>query len=132
VVVTAQRGGTLRESLSIAKSYTEARQDQGDSELLDQIASAKPELERTRHHSLEELKADLLERIRKGAELVQEKASPAEVAEYKRFVLNLGEKVANAHREGFLGLRGERVSDAERAALAEIAEALAETGSSDG
>jgi hypothetical protein len=133
IVVTAQRGGTFRESYSIAKVYTEARQAHGDSQLLDEIAAAKPEIDHTRHHSLEELKSDFLERLRKAIELVQRKGTPEELAEYKQFVQNLSERVASAHREGFMGLHGERVSDTEQAAVDEIRATLDETGgSSDG
>jgi len=35
IVVTAQRGGTIRETLAIARAYVEARQQHGESELLD-------------------------------------------------------------------------------------------------
>ena len=42
------------------------------------------------------------------------------IEEYKRFVLTLADKVANAHREG-----GKSVSDAERAAIEEITASLA-------
>ena len=133
IVVTAQRGGTFRESFSVAKSYAEARQAHGDSQLLDEIVSAKPEIDHTRHHSVEELKADYLERVRKAVELVEQKGTPEELAEYKRFILNLSDRVANAHREGFLGPGGERVSDAERAAINEIAATIGErAGGEDG
>jgi len=124
IVITAQRGGTLRESFSMAKAYAEARQQHGDSELLDEIASTKPEIEHTRYGSVEELKEAGLQNLRDAVELLERKATPEEVDEYKRFVLTLAERVAEAHREGFLGLSGERVSEAERAALAEIAETL--------
>ena len=56
IVVTAERGGTFRESISMAKAYTEARAEHGESQLLDEIAATKPEIDRTRYHSLEELK----------------------------------------------------------------------------
>jgi hypothetical protein len=124
IVVTAQRGGTFRESFSMAKSYGEARQQHGESQLLDEIASTKPEIDRTRYHSTEELKEHGLQHLREAVELLERKATPEEVDEYKRFVLTLADRVADAHKEGFLGLSGERVSDAERAAVAEIAEAL--------
>jgi len=124
IVVTAQRGGTFRESISMAKAYAGARQQHGDSELLDEIASAKPEIDRTRHHSVEELKEHGLKQLRDAVELLQRKATPEEVDDYRGFVLTLAERVAEAHREGFLGLSGERVSEAERGAVAEIAEAL--------
>jgi hypothetical protein len=48
IVVTAQRGGTLRETLSVAKASVEARQQQGASELLDALVSARPEWGRSR------------------------------------------------------------------------------------
>jgi hypothetical protein len=124
IVITAQRGGTFRESFSMAKAYGEARKQYGESELLDEIASTKPEIDRTRYHSPEELKDHGLQHLREAVELLEQKATPEEVDEYRRFVLTLANRVADAHREGFLGLSGERVSEAERAAVAEIAEAL--------
>jgi hypothetical protein len=55
--------------------------------------------------------------------LLQEKATPEEVDEYRRFLMNVANRVAEAHREGFLGMSGERVSEAEQQAVDEIAEA---------
>ncbi len=124
IVITAQRGGTFRETFSMAKAYAEARQEHGDSELLDEIASTKPEIDHTRYHSAEELKDEGLRHVREAVELLEQKATTEEVDEYKRFVLTLANRVAAAHKEGFLGLSGERVSDAEQSAVAEIAQAL--------
>lgn len=124
IVITAQRGGSLKESFSIAKAYGEARKDHGESELLDAIAASKPEIDRTRYHSAEELKENGLRHLREAVELLNQKAEPSEVEQYKRFVITLAQRVAEAHKEGFLGLSGERVSEAERAAIEEIAEAL--------
>lgn len=124
IVITAQRGGSIRESFSMAKAYTAARRLHGDSELLDTIASTKPEVDHTRYHSPEELREHGLAHLRDAVTLLEQKATPEEVDEYKRFVINLAQRVAEAHREGFLGLSGERVSDAERAAIEEIAQAL--------
>src|SRR5436305_14645906 len=120
-VITAQRGGTSRETMSMAKAYTEARQDHGASELLDEIVSAKPHVDHTRYHSPEELRSAGLQHVRDAVALLEQKATPDEVEEFRRFVLNLSEKVANAHREG-----GESaVSDAEGAAIDEVRKALA-------
>jgi hypothetical protein len=124
IVITAQRGGSIRESFSMAKAYTEARREHGDSELLDTIASTKPEVDHTRYHSPEELKEHGLQHLRDAVALLEQKATPEEADDYKRFVVTLAKRVAEAHKEGFLGLSGERVSDAERAAIEEIAEAL--------
>jgi hypothetical protein len=116
IVVTAGRGGTIRETLAMAKAYAEARRQHGESELLDEIVSARPELDHTRYHSVEELKEHGLQGLRDAVALLERKATPDEVEEYKRFVLNLAEKVANAHREG-----GVSVSPAEEDAIREIA-----------
>ena len=119
IVVTAQRGGSFRESIAMAKAYVEARQHHGGSELLDEIVAAKPERDHTRYHSFEELKQHGLQHLRDAVKLLERKASAAEVEEYKRFVLTLADKVANAHRE-----HGVSVSEAEQAAIGEIADAL--------
>lgn len=120
IVITAQRGGTFRESIAMAKAYVEARKEHGGSELVDEIVAAKPERDHTRYHSVEELKQNGLQHLRDGVALLEQKATPEEVEDYKRFVLMLADKVANAHRED-----GVSVSDAERAAIDEISAAMA-------
>ena len=124
IVITAQRGGTIRESFSMARAYAEARQHHGQSELLDEIVSAKPHVDHTRYHSPDELRQAGLQRVRDAVALLAQKATPDEVEEYRRFVLNLADKVANAHREG----GDSAVSDAERAAIEEIRTALGAAG----
>ena len=119
IVVTAQRGGSFRESIAMAKAYVEARRQHGKSELLDEIVAAKPERDHTRYHSVEELRQHGQQHLRDAVELLERKATAEEVAAYRRFVLTLAEKVANAHREG-----GETVSDAERTAIEEISASL--------
>jgi hypothetical protein len=121
IVVTAQRGGTFRETLSIAKAYSEARKAHGESELLDEIVSSKPELDHTRYHSPEELREHGLQHLRDAVALLAQKATPQELDSYRRFARDLAERVAHAHRERD-GSDG--VSEAERAALDEIGSAL--------
>jgi hypothetical protein len=120
MVSTAQRGGMFREAFSIAKAYAEARGRHGESELLDEIVAAKPEIDRTRHHSLEELKQNALGKLRDAVALVEAKATPEEAEAYKGFVLAVAQRVAGAKTEE----GDEPASDAERAAIAEIAAAL--------
>jgi hypothetical protein len=124
IVATAQRGGTFREAFSIAKAYTEARQRHGESQLLDQIVAAKPEMDVERYASKEELEQALLQRLRDAVALVESKATPEETSAYRRFIVDLSERVAEVHKEGFLGLTGERVSDAERAAIERVEQAV--------
>jgi hypothetical protein len=115
IVSTADRGGTFREVFAIAKAYTEARQEHGDSELLDELVSHKPEMDRTKAHSTEELKEHGLQRISDAVALVEQKATAQELDDYRRFVVSLAQRVAAAKSD---------VSDAETAAIAEIEAAL--------
>jgi hypothetical protein len=119
IVITAQRGGTFRETFAITKTYAEARKQPGQSELVDEIVSAKPALDHTRYHSPEELKESGLGHLREAIELLRRSATSSEVDAYRAFVVELAERVANAHRE-----HGVNVSDAERAALDEIKAAI--------
>jgi hypothetical protein len=119
MVVTAERGGALRESFALTKSYVEARHHHGESELLDELVSAKPELDHTHYGSPEELREHGLQHLRDAVTLLEHKASPDEVDAYKRFVVSLATSVANAHRE-----QGVAITDKEQAVLVEITKAL--------
>jgi hypothetical protein len=119
IVVTAQRGGSFRETVAMAKAYVEARQQHGQSQLLDEIVAAKPERDHTHYHSPEELRQHGLQHLRDSVTLLESKAAPEEVDEYRRFIVNLSHKVAAAHRE-----HGQEVSEAEQSAINDINEAL--------
>jgi len=123
ILLTAQRGGSFRETFSIAKSYAEARKQHGESALLDEIVSSKPELDRTRFHSPEELRQHGLQHLRDAVALLESKA-PGDVEAYRRFAIGLAGNVADAHREHG---NDENASEAERAAITEIAGALGTT-----
>lgn len=124
LVIASDRGGSIRESFSMAKAYTEAREGHGESELLDTIVSTKPEVDRTKVKSPEEMKEHSLQNIRNGVALIVQKGTKQEIAEYKQFIRDLANKVAEARKEGFMGISGDRVSDDEKEALAAIEEAL--------
>jgi hypothetical protein len=124
IVIASDRGGSVRETFSMAKAYTEARKEHGDSELLDELVNAKPEMDRTRYHSPEELKEASLKNITEAVDLLRSKATPEELDGYKKFIVGLANRVAEARKEGFMGLSGERVSDDEKAAIGEIESAL--------
>jgi hypothetical protein len=119
IVVTAQRGGVFRETFAIGKAYNEARRIHGQSQLLDEIVGARYERDHTRYRSAKEMKKGGLQNLRNAIALLEQKATPDELAAYKRFVLTVADKVANAHRE-----EGVDVSPAEQAAIDEIATAL--------
>jgi hypothetical protein len=124
LVITSDRGGSIRETFSMAKAYAEARKEHGESELLDEIVSAKPEMDHTRYHSPEELKQASLKHLTDAVSLLGDKATPEELDEYRKFIVALANRVAEARKEGFMGLSGDRVSDDEKAAIGEIEAAI--------
>ena len=121
VALTAEKGGTFRETWAMAKEYAEARKEHGESELLDALVAEKPDLKR--RSSPEELEQVGLGRLTEAVELLEQNATPGEVAAYKKFVLDVAEQVAEAHKE-----HGGQVSDAERAAIEKISAALNPAG----
>ena len=123
VVVTASPGGTFRETFAIGKAYAEARKQHGASQLLDEIVAAKPEVDHTRYSSIDELKQHGLQHLRDAIEVLERKATPDEVQDYRRFVLAVADRVASAHRED-----GMTVSGPEQAAIDEITAALGDSG----
>lgn len=122
IVVTAQRGGSFRETVGMAKAYVEARQQHGKSELLDDIVAAKPERDHTHYHSPEELRQHGLQHLRDSVALLEKKATQEEVDEYRRFIVTLSQRVAAAHRE-----HGQEVSESEQKAIDDITKALQTT-----
>jgi hypothetical protein len=106
----------------MAKAYVEARQQHGESELLDEIVSVKPERDHTHYHSPDELKEHGLQHLRDSVAVLERKATPVEVEEYRQFIVTLTHKVAVAHRE-----HGQVVSESEQAAIDDITAALSAT-----
>src|SRR5256885_16871850 len=96
-------------------AYSGARQQHGASELLDDVVSAKPQVDHTRYRSPEELKEHGLQHVRDAVEVLKSKATPEELEDYRRFVLTLTEKGAGAHPED----GDDAVSEAGRAAVAQ-------------
>jgi len=122
ITLTAERGGSFRESFAMAKAYAEARKQHGESELLDELVSAGPKSAK-RAHSPEEVRQEGLQRLRDAVGLLEQKATPQEVEDYRSFVLDLAKRVAAAHKE-----HGQQVSPAEQAAIDEIAASLGASG----
>jgi hypothetical protein len=125
-VISADRGGTLRESLAMGRVYQEARTHHGESELLDELVKSPPSID-----------ADLVreaggniavvasQQLRDAIGILGAKSTPSEVDAYKRFVMTVAQAVASAHKVGgFLGIGGKQISDAENQALDEISTAL--------
>jgi hypothetical protein len=125
-VISADRGGTLRESLALGRVYQEARAAHGDSGLLDELVKSPPAIDPSRvREAGGNIAAVASERLREAIAIVQSHATPEETDAYKKFVMTVAQAVASAHKEGgFLGIGGKPVSDAENQALDEISTAL--------
>jgi hypothetical protein len=125
-VISADRGGTLRESLALGRVYKEVREGHGESEFLDELVKSPPSIDPNRvREAGGNIAAVTSERLREAMGIVQAKTTPEETDAYKRFVMTVAQAVASAHKEGgFLGIGGKQISDAENQALDEISTAL--------
>ena len=128
-VITADRGGTLRESLAMGQVYADARKRHGESELLDELIASPPALDAERARTAGDVGAAMTERLHEALRILEQKASPEEVDAYKRFTVDVAEAAAKAHKEGgFIGIGGKQVSESEQTALDEIGATLGTAG----
>jgi hypothetical protein len=117
IVLLASGGGSFRETWALAKTFAEARQQHGASQLLDELVDEKPDV--PRFGSAEEAEQQGLARLGSAVALLEQKATADDVEGYKRFALEVAERVAGAHKE-----EDEAVSSEEREAIAKIGAAL--------
>jgi hypothetical protein len=128
MVMLAERGGAIRESIALGKAYAEARRD-GGSELIGALVSSPPHLDPRSMGQADQLRAQLPERIRSAIALIDQRATPEEAQEYRDFILRVAEIVAHAAKEGgVLGIGGKEVTEQEQAVLDELRGQLATAG----
>jgi hypothetical protein len=122
LVIAAERGGTIRESVSMARAYQEAR-ERNPTELVRELIATPPAIEPgSAPRTFDDLRSEVPARLRAAIAMLAERATPEEVADYKRFVYALAETVARAHKEGgVLGIGGKEISAREQAVLDELA-----------
>lgn len=124
-VITSDRGGTIRESIAMGKVYQQARQEQGSSELLDELVATPPAMDPQKMQASSQGGKVSTAGISEAVQLLEQKASPEETEAYKGFVRAVGDAVARAHKEGgFLGVGGKEISPEEQTALDEVEAAL--------
>ena len=125
-VVAAERGGAIRESLAIGRTYADARRQHGDSTLLDEIVASPPAIDPSRlRESGPDIKGPARNRLSEAVAIIDGRATAEEAKEYKQFILSVAEAAASANREGgFIGIGGKPISTNERAALDEIRKTL--------
>src|SRR5512141_2544918 len=125
--------GLVQEMMASTKGILEALKASSGNELIDAVAADIREKAEKREklepplkpgNDANEMKAQCLQACREVASLLSFKA-PADAEQYKQWVYQSALNSANAAKEGgVFGIGGERVSEAETAALKEIAVAL--------
>jgi hypothetical protein len=122
--------GVVKEMFAVGRVLVEGTEESSTNELISALVSDvkaghRPAASTESISSVEEAKDLALKAYREVAALLARKAPAAEAEGFKRWLLTAAQRVAGASKEGgFLGLGGVRVSDAEQAALGEIAGAL--------
>ncbi len=127
--------GTLKESMATGRTLFEAKSDAGSNELIKAVV-ADFETSEGRTIAREGLQAKLMgskpgeiksraiAAVREASSLIDAKA-PGDATAFKAWLRSTSQAVAEAAKEGgFLGFGGVRVSEAEKATLAEISSAL--------
>jgi hypothetical protein len=128
--------GVLKEMLSMGMAMAEMLQKGGSNPLIADLAAdlkarqTKPEAPKGIKDS-EQGKELALEHVRNVNDLLDRKVKGEEADEFKKWLLALGRRVAEASNEGgIFGFGGERVSDAENSVLRQIAFALGQPADS--
>ena len=122
LVIAADRGGSVRESVAISRAYAAAR-EQEPGELLAEVLATPPALDPSKApKDPDSLRSTTPAQLRQAVRLLERLATDDEVVAYKRFVFSVADTVARAHREGgFLGIGGTQVSEHEQEALDQVA-----------
>ncbi|MBW4698788.1 MAG: hypothetical protein KME03_12995 [Aphanocapsa lilacina HA4352-LM1] len=121
--------GMLQEGVALAMGAIACAADFPDNNIIQSILSEEKQLDtKPRLDSPEartQFKAETIDLCRQSVALLAEKATPQEAEEYRRWLVAIARKVAEAAKEGgFLGIGGQRVSEAEAAYLTQIDTAL--------
>jgi hypothetical protein len=129
-VAVASPGGGRREAEAMVAGWREAGARFGSSELMGEVvAQLDPEVRQGAGggagYTYESIVDEAVDLCSRAIALLQRQATPAELEEYRAFVINLAERVAWANSEsGFMGMGGEAMSRDERTMMGAIARAL--------
>jgi len=127
--------GVMKEMLSMGMAMAEMLQKGGSNPLLAELA-ADLKARQTKPEPLQGVKSPeqgkelALNHVRAVNDLIDRKVKAEEADEFKKWLLAVGRRVAEASNEGgIFGFGGERVSDAEKNVLRQIAFALGQPAS---
>jgi hypothetical protein len=127
--------GVMKEMLSMGMAMAEMLQKGSSNPLIAELAAdlkarqTKPEPPQGLKDP-EQCKQSALNHVRAVNDLLNRKVKPEEADEFKKWLLTIGRRVAEASNEGgVFGFGGERVSEAEKNVLRQIAFALEQPAS---
>jgi hypothetical protein len=127
--------GVMKEMLSMGMAMAEMLQKGSSNSLIAELTAdlkarhTKPEPPQAMKDP-EQCKEAALNHIKALNDLIDRKVKPEEADEFKKWLLAVGRRVAEASNEGgIFGFGGERVSDAEKNVLRQIAFALGQPAS---
>lgn len=135
--------GTIKEMLANSKSYLNGLKEYPNNEIISGVLPSVTDLKKaigkakeTRQKAVsrlkeldintnEKLRDQLIQDSKAVAAILDKKAAPDEAQEYKEWAMSIAKNVASAAKEGgFLGIGGTRISEGEKEAFAQIADAL--------
>jgi hypothetical protein len=121
IVIAADRGGTMRETVALSRAYAHARATR-EEPLIQAILAAPPTAGAApAEPPAEPPREEGLDLLRRAVGILERLATDGEVVAYKQFVWEVAQAVARAHREGgFLGIGGVEISEKEQVVLDEI------------
>jgi hypothetical protein len=133
VMLTGQSGPfqMVKEMFAVSKAMIDAEKQGASNELIGALVSAAKSVKledmqpTQKFNTIEEARAHALDQVRQAAALVDQKAPAQEAQEFKQWLTSLGQKVAEAAKEGgFLGFGGVQITEEEKTAVSELATAL--------
>lgn len=128
-MIALQTGGMVRESLAVFRVLDEARDNNPAGSLIFDLTNEDSEPYQSQETPAEpddqSAYADnvraMLDMLQQSIIVLQEKATAAELNQYRQLVLDVVENAARASRTGgFLGIGGKPINEAEAALIAEI------------
>jgi hypothetical protein len=134
VILTGQSGPMqmVKEMFSVGQTLAEVDKQGATNALIKGVVEASKSLKPgqmqqpvEKFNTLEEAHAFALEQVRQIGALVDQKAPAQEAQEFKQWLVAIGQKVAEAAKEGgFLGFGGVQVTEEEKGAVKELTQAL--------
>lgn len=127
--------GILRELKALSRAFERLTVSPGAENLIESVAADLREMSERREHlpgsedfiegGPGEIRVRLLADLRALGPILAARTTPEEASGFGRWLYGIGLAVAGASREGgFLGIGGARVSEKEKTALRELADAL--------